>query len=135
MKGRSRTGGLTLIEMLVAIAMLGVLATSTVAFLTTLPKVNRQTSDDQGVTIAAKTYIEDAKASWSDATNFDNGTLPTVTDAKYQASGYTCTAATATVDTTTLPVPRLKRVTFTCTGTRSDVAGRVYSFVAQVGRP
>ncbi|WP_309571803.1 prepilin-type N-terminal cleavage/methylation domain-containing protein [Deinococcus sp.] len=125
--------GLTLVEVLVSIAIFAVLS---VAVLSTLPgilKVNRQSRDDQGVTVVGKAYLENVRAKWNDPTatidptngstttagqtNFDAEALPPM-PASTSMNGYTCTNALSnqvTSPTEAGGVHMVKRLTMTCT--------------------
>lgn len=61
--------GLTLIESLIAIAILGVVAVSLVSAIPGFFRANRNSTQDQQITTAARTYMEDIRNQWSTLTN------------------------------------------------------------------
>ncbi|WP_168734658.1 type II secretion system protein J [Deinococcus sp. KSM4-11] len=124
--------GLTLVEVLVSIAIFAVLSIAVLSSLPGVLKVNRQSRDDQGVTVAGKAYLEKVRAKWDDPTpstdpttgktttagqtNFDASTLPTLPDSA-KMNGYTCATALATQVTSpaeTGSIAMVKRLTLTC---------------------
>ena len=60
---RSPSDGLTLVEVLVAIAMLAIISVSVVGFLPTIVTVNRSASGEQRVTAASKGFFEGVSGS------------------------------------------------------------------------
>lgn len=141
--------GLTLVEVLVSIALFAALSMAVLGALPGFLKVNRQTRDDQGVTVSAKAYLEGARATFNDPlvsidptngqrttagqTNFDAGTLPGVPDSG-QMNGYTCEPVLTPLVTspaTTGAVVTIRRLTLTCTQT----AKPTQTFVVDFARP
>ena len=131
--------GFTVIEMLVSIALLGVISSALVAFLPTIVSMNRQSNEEQQVTVDAKRAFETLRAEWAgDANAFDNETLGSVGLSSYlnsetagrctgavvgsgQADGGFVSSSPPTSDTTLR-----KQVTLTCDG---------LPFVLELGRP
>lgn len=145
----ARSSGLTLVEVLVSIAIFTVLSVAVLGSLPGILKVNRQTREDQGVTVPAKAYLENVRSTFNDPvetidpvtgksttagqTNFDNGTLPALPDST-KMNGYTCTSTPSNQVTTpaeTGSVVTVKRITLACTKTSSPTQ----TFVADYERP
>ncbi|MFC3835388.1 MULTISPECIES: prepilin-type N-terminal cleavage/methylation domain-containing protein [Deinococcus] len=143
------TGGLTLVEVIVSIAIFTVLSMAVLGSMPGILKVNRQTRDDQGVTVAAKAYLESVRAGFTDPavtvnpatgtqvtagqTTFDAGTLPAVPESS-RMNGYTCTTALEAQLTSppeTGEVTMVRRLTLTCTQTDRPTQ----TFVADYARP
>lgn len=115
MSGRK---GFTLIEMLVAIALLAIISAALIAFMPTIVTLNRRSSQEQEITVATKGFFEEVRSSWTDRDTFDAGTLP--------ASPEGCTADVSDPDTGAPGIR--KRVSLTCDGLTTP-------FVAEFGRP
>ena len=74
---RSATqAGFTLIEVLVAIAMLGVVAAAIFSAFAVVSELNRDAARDQEATVAARSYLEDVRAAWSTPDDFDLAVAP-----------------------------------------------------------
>jgi prepilin-type N-terminal cleavage/methylation domain-containing protein len=143
--------GLTLVEVLVSIAIFAILSIAVLSSLPGILKVNRQSRDDQGVTVAGKAYLENVRTLWSDPrtvidpvtgtsttigqTNFDVGTLPASPDSS-KTNGYTCAPLPApSIQVVSPPetgsVTMVKRLTLTCTLTGQPTQ----VFVVDLERP
>jgi len=120
--------GLSIIEILISIVVIGVLITTTLTVLPGLLSINRKTADDEDVTITTKTLMENLRTSWSTRSGFDAATLPAVTTT---TSGFTCTATQAAQGTTTSTTIERRRVTLTCI--RSGNTTKTY--IVEFGRP
>ncbi|MFC4638986.1 PulJ/GspJ family protein [Deinococcus hohokamensis] len=131
MKGADQ--GLTLMEVLVAIALFAVVSVAALALFPTVFRVSGQTQADQAVTIAAKQYMEQARVLYSTQTGFDSGALPSAPAS--HLGGYTCTAPAATAQAqntaVTPPLALIKRVTLTCT----KPSAPPLTFSLDLGRP
>ena len=135
MNRKNRTTGFTIIELLISLAILTVVVSITLTTLPSLFQLNSVSGKDQSVVLAAKSFMEDVRTSWTgqatliaNRANFDAGTLPSTPT----STDYTCTRPTVTtVDPATLPFPRRKRVLITCT----PVNGSANSFLVEFGRP
>lgn len=128
-----------MIEMLVSIALLGIISSALIAFLPTIVSMNRQSNEDQRVTVDAKRVAETLRAEWSsNATAYDSETLGGSDLATYlnsETAGH-CTAAVAGSDQVsggfsassppTNAATIRKQVTLTCDA---------QAFVLEVGRP
>lgn len=133
MNRATREAGLTLIEVLIALAIFTVLSIAVLSVLPTLFKVNRSNQNDQAVTVAAKAFMESVRTSYSAQSTFDAGTLPAAPDTSLMG-GLTCTTSqTNPVPTwvTASGSPMLRRVTLSCTGTGQPN----YAFTLDFGRP
>ncbi|WP_180970042.1 PulJ/GspJ family protein [Deinococcus planocerae] len=124
MRGGSERG-LTLIEVLVALAIFAVVSVAVLATFPAIFKLNGQTRADQAVTVGAKGFMEGVRVRYSTQAGFDTGTLPPVPS----GAGYTCTGAVAN-QLGTSPV-LIKRVTLSCTHPSQPTQ----TFVLDVGRP
>ena len=135
MNRKNRTTGFTIIELLISLAILTVVVSITLTTLPSLFQLNSVSGKDQSVVLAAKSFMENVRTSWTgqatlvaNRANFDAGTLPSTPT----STNYTCTTPTVTtVDPATLPVPRRKRVLITCT----PINGSANSFLVEFGRP
>ncbi|MFC5849563.1 type II secretion system protein [Deinococcus petrolearius] len=117
--------GFTLVEALVAIAILGVVMAAIVSMLPGLATTNARTTDEQRAVLAAKAYFESARAEFS--SNFDKD--PTTIELLGTGNGLSCTRAPAEVLEVVAGAPALKRVTLTCT-----INGRQYPFALDLAR-
>jgi prepilin-type N-terminal cleavage/methylation domain-containing protein len=72
----AKTSGLTLIEMLVAITLLGFVGVALTGFLTPF-KISQDSSQESVATAYGRTYIETLKAKWTDKAVFDAKTMLT----------------------------------------------------------
>ena len=139
MNRKNRTTGFTLIELLISLAILTVVVSITLTTLPSLFRLNSVSGKDQSVVLAAKSFMETVRTSWTgqatlvaNRNNFDAGTLPSTPT----STDYTCTTPTVTtvdppLPPATLPVARRKRVRITCT----PINGTAYSFLVEFGRP
>lgn len=124
------TDGFTLIEVLVAIAMLSIITAATSGLIITILRSSGKTQSQQSLAYVAQDYMESVRRSWAtcDLTGtpatcgatptysaYANGTLPDVPSTL--PTGVTCTATAnpTTVSTTTAPV-RSRQVTLACSG-------------------
>ncbi|MBB5233828.1 PulJ/GspJ family protein [Deinococcus budaensis] len=125
--------GLTLIEVLVAIAMFAVVSVTVLAMFPTIFKLNSQTRADQAVTIGAKQYLESARPSFLTPTTFDAATTTSLAAAPSGTSvnNYTCEREVANVQTTPAGVVIIKRLTLRCTHTSQPTQ----TFTLDFGRP
>lgn len=118
--------GFTLVEALVAIAILGVILAAIVSLLPSLVSVNARTTDEQRAVLAAKAYFESARSALR--TNFEVSpesiAVPGVGD------GLACTRYPAQVLEELGGSPVLKRIKLECA-----VRGRQYNFTLDVGKP
>ncbi|AFZ67480.1 PulJ/GspJ family protein [Deinococcus peraridilitoris] len=120
--------GLTLIEVLVALALFGVVSTVVLASLPGLYRLNRTSGEEQDVTVHARTVMEGVRAAWQSRALFDAGVLPQLPP---DPAGFSCGAPGVMVVDTGRATPRRRRLTLTCT--RADHAPVI--FVAEFGRP
>ncbi|UBV42069.1 prepilin-type N-terminal cleavage/methylation domain-containing protein [Deinococcus taeanensis] len=128
-----KDAGLTLIEVLVALAIFTALSVAVLGLLPTLFKVNRQNQNDQAVTVAAKAFMESVRTAYSVQSTFDAGSLPAAPGAGL-LNGLTCTATQSNpVPTWVSPSsgPLLRRVTLSCAGNGQPT----YTFSLDFGRP
>lgn len=133
MNNGPREAGLTLIEVLIALAIFTVLSVAVLGTLPILFKVNRSTQNDQAVTVAAKAFMESVRTGYSTQGTFDAGTLPASPDTSLMG-GLTCAATQSNpVAAWVSPSggPMLRRVTLTCKGTGQPD----YTFTLDFGRP
>lgn len=131
---KTRQSGLTLIEILVALAIFTVVAAAVLAMFPTIFKVNGQTRADQAVTIGAKQFMEQARAAMDTQAEYDAVTaasgLPAAPAAN-TVNNYNCVRTLNAQPDTTLAAGLIKRVTLTCT--HSSFAQQV--FTLDLGRP
>lgn len=132
-----KTRGLTIIEILVAILILGVVSAAVLSAFPGLLRLNQQASTEQRVTIVATNVMEDVRqwwttesqAVWSSSANVDqlesslNGAVTVDADAELSCAGLDVSDPSG--DLTRL------RVEFECTPS----GGAEYSFVVELGRP
>lgn len=135
-----KSSGFTLVEMLVAIALLAIIGAALVTFLPTIVTLNRTATVDQGTTVFAKRFFENVRRSWQVSGNFDSGTIIVKNaDGTEQtlvlsgtetnvASSTGCTAVAADPDSGVYTPPVRKRVALACQNGTS-------TFVAEFGRP
>jgi prepilin-type N-terminal cleavage/methylation domain-containing protein len=117
--------GLTIIEVLIAMAILAVLAVVTLTAIPTFLRLNQVATGDQAVTNHARTFMETLRSQWREEAAFAAGELPVVR----QPVGYSCSASVSDPDPGAPGIR--KRVTLSCT--RSG--GGNYSFIVELGRP
>lgn len=117
--------GLTIIEVLIAMAILAVLAVATLTAIPTFLRLNQATAEDQAVTAHARTFMETLRAQWREEAAFAAELLPVVP----APVGYRCEAAVSDPDPGAPGIR--KRVALTCT----REAGGNYSFIVELGRP
>jgi len=117
--------GLTIVEVLIAVAILAVLAVATLTAIPTFLRLNQATTEDQAVTAHARTFMETLRSQWRDPAAFAAEVLPVVP----APVGYRCEAAVSDPDPGAPGIR--KRVTLTCT----RAAGEDYSFIVELGRP
>lgn len=84
MRGRIQTG-FTLIEVLVSIALLGILIAVLTATLTGSLNLNRQSQQQLGTATGAQRAMENVRNAWTTQTNYDKACAPGVS----LPSGYT----------------------------------------------
>lgn len=129
---RAAERGLTLIEVLVAIAIFAIVSVAVLAMFPTIFKLNSQVRSDQAVTIAAKQFMENTRTTYTSNTSFQQGTdgLPA---APTPGNGYTCTrSASSQLNSTVTPSEVLiQRVTLLCQRTGQPS----YTFVLDLGKP
>ena len=122
--------GLTLIEVLVALAIFAVVSVSVLAMFPSIFKLNGQTRADQALTVEAKKFMEGVRTNYSTQTGFDAGTTPTAPSGD-GVNGYTCTAEINDQPFADVPAGSLKRVALTCTHPSQPTQ----SFALDLGRP
>ncbi|GHF89458.1 type IV pilus modification PilV family protein [Deinococcus ficus] len=125
-----REMGLTLIEVLVALAIFTVVAAAVLAMFPTIFKVNGQTRAEQAVTIGAKQYMEQVRARMDTRAEFDAPVLPAAPTAS-QVNNYTCTPTLSNQTSDTAGVVVIKRMTLACT--HSTYVKQTFSL--DLGRP
>ncbi|WP_189069920.1 type II secretion system protein [Deinococcus radiotolerans] len=133
MRRMGSEAGLTLMEVLVALAIFTGLSVAVLGLLPTLFKVNRSNQTDQEVTVAAKAYMESVRTAYSVQAAFDAGTLPAAPDTGL-LGGLTCTPSQSNpVAAWTTPAggPLLRRVTLSCSGSGQPT----FTFTLDFGRP
>ncbi len=133
--------GFSLIEIIVAIAILGIVSTAVLTFLPSVTNVNQNTKTDQDITIVAKRFMEEVRAAWLDGTNgqiyFDSGTLSDGTTAvdtyqpNYSTDAPNCTASVSDPDAGTYTPIQRKQVSLSCT----EDDGTSTTFTLEFGRP
>ncbi|SEJ44765.1 prepilin-type N-terminal cleavage/methylation domain-containing protein [Deinococcus reticulitermitis] len=120
--------GLTLLEVLVSIAIFGMLSIAILGVYPNIFKTNGQTRDDQVVTIQAKRYLEQVQKNHADLVekNKDKAVVPKkeLSDlvlpgvpAKAEVNNYTCAATTADKLKDTAGKVLILRVELKCTRT------------------
>jgi len=127
---RHRQEGLTLIEVLVSLAIFGIISAAVLGMFPLIFKMNRQTQVDQVITIEAKKFMEGARIAFTDQTKFELGKskLPDAPAAS-NVGGYTCTSdAPATMSGTKI---LWREVKLSC-----ELTGQpTYTFVLKLGNP
>lgn len=118
----STTKGFTLVEILISIAILGIVSTAilsmTVQNLRSTARVNQQ----QAASNVARKYMEDVKNLWLTSASYKAASLPTLPSSSNSSlpPGVTCTSTVAPntniTTLTTTPTFRSRIVTLTCTG-------------------
>ncbi len=68
---RSKSG-FTLVEVLVAIAILGIVSAGVIGFFATIVTTARNTDREQTQTISAKTFLEQVAEAWNDSVAFSS---------------------------------------------------------------
>lgn len=114
---RGADGGLTLIEVLVALALFAIIGTAISGLILGNLRISGQTNAVQQTAAIAQDYMEDVRSEWSDAAKFAAGTLPTAPTGL--PSGVTCTPS-ANPATGAAPLNGTRQVTLSCTGTKGD---------------
>lgn len=125
--------GLTIIEVLMAIALFGIVSAATLALLPNLFRLNANSRDDQALTLVAKAYFEGVQQRWTDPTNgrfaFQNDDAPPAFSSSFTPTGMAC-APSGTVPLQNGTQKLVREVTLTCSG-----GGSAFSFTSQFGRP
>lgn len=75
---RAVQSGFTLIEVLIAIALLGILVAVLTATLTGSLNLNRQAQQQLGTTTGAQQVLESIRNAWTTLANYDNACAPSV---------------------------------------------------------
>lgn len=118
-----REAGLTLVEVLVAVALLSLLMGALGAYLLSIPRVNVQTTAQQKITLGAKRYFEEVRTTLQ--ADID-AALPTPA----MPEDVTCAAPTAEIilkdDKNKTAI---RRVNLSCT-----MGGKTYTFGQDYGR-
>lgn len=127
---RGRAGGLSLVEVLVALAIFSVVSAAVLALFPSVFRLSSQTRADQSVTIAAKHYLERVRAQYSTRSGFDAEVLPDPPAAS-TINHYTCTSSVSTQPIPSVAEGQIKRVTLSCT----HVNQPTLTFVLDFGRP
>lgn len=122
--------GLTLIEVLVALAIFTIVSVAVLSMFPAIFKLNSQTRADQAVTIGAKQFMEQARVNFSSTSGFTAGTLPSA-PAAATVNNYTCEPSVTNQQSDTAGVVIIKRVTLDCTHTSQPQQ----TFVLDFGRP
>jgi prepilin-type N-terminal cleavage/methylation domain-containing protein len=133
-----KQSGFSLIELLIAMAIIGMIATALMAFMPTMTRMNRNTRADQEITTAAKRFMEEVRGAWLDPAdgpgNFDAATFADGTAIQgYSVSGpaVNCTASVTDPDAGAFSPVRRKQASLSC-----SLSGQSPSvFVAEFGRP
>lgn len=140
---KNAQSGLTLLEVLVSIAIFGMLSIAILGVYPHIFKTNGQTRDDQVVTIQAKRYLEKVQINYGDLIAYNKaasaGTpkkelsalvLPAL-PASSEVNGYTCGATTTNKQTTSSGTVLILRVELKCTRTNAPQQ----KFWIDLGRP
>ena len=135
MNRHNSTAGFTIVELIISLAILILVVSITLTTLPSLFRLNSVSGNDQRVILAAKSFLEEVRTSWTgqptliaNRANFDTDFLPL----KPTSTDYNCTDPTViTFDPATLPFPLRKRVLITCT----PINGSANSFLVEFGRP
>lgn len=145
-RAAQRQEGFTIMEILVSVAILGVLAAVLTATLTGSLGLNREAQQQLGTTSQAQQLLEQVRGAWNDQDNYDRAcaavTIPTGYSVRYQSldiranvQGTGTAAAPAAIRTTTCASqsvvnapgsspaapPRMRRLTVTSGTGREDV--------------
>lgn len=140
--------GFSVIETLIAVAIVGIIATAIMAFLPTISRTNQSTRTDQIFTIAAKGFMEiaakgfmeEVRSSWTDTIegreHFDSGTFTNGTEIinyipANLPTGFSCQAAISDPDNGAFSPIQRKRVSLTCTAPGVSPV----TFSIEFGRP
>lgn len=129
-----KSSGFTLVEMLVAIALLAIIGAALVTFLPTIVTLNRNSTGEQEITVDAKRFFESVRQAWQDGGHFEAGTIPIEnedgTEETVALEGYAVSdACTVSVMDPDAGSPGIrKRVTLTCDGVSTP-------FIAEFGNP
>ena len=132
--------GFTIIETLIAVVIVGIIATAIMAFIPTISRTNQSTRTDQIFTIAAKHFMEDVRSAWTDTVDgrdyFDNDTVADGTLIEDYLmndlpDGFSCQAALSDPDSGAFSPIQRKRVSLACTSTNASSV----IFNAEFGRP
>lgn len=122
--------GLSLVEVLVALALFCVVSVAVLALFPSVFRLNSQTRTDQAVTIAAKHYLDRVRVQYSTQSGFDAATLPQ-TPAASTLNSYTCTPSVSTPESSSSAPGQIRRVTLSCT----HASQPPLTFVLDFGRP
>jgi prepilin-type N-terminal cleavage/methylation domain-containing protein len=132
--------GFSIVETLIAVAIVGIIATAIMSFFPTISRTNQSTRTDQEFTIAAKRFMEGVRGAWTNTTegreNFDNTTLSDGTSLDgYQIAGlpndFSCVSAVSDSDAGAYTPIQRKRVSLSCNAPGSSPV----SFTIEFGRP
>ncbi|GHF56436.1 hypothetical protein GCM10017781_35940 [Deinococcus metalli] len=133
----STTQGFTLVEMLVAIALLAVIMVATAGALPSLTRVNQTSSQDQRAVLLMRAAFEQARQQLD--ANFDRTTLSLSLTGNGEG-GVTCNAPTmttlrsGTIGVSTVQRPMLIQVNISCR-LGSGTAAPVRTYAVDVARP
>ncbi|GGR91813.1 type II secretion system protein [Deinococcus sedimenti] len=124
----NRTPGFTIVELLVAIAILGIVLMSIGAILPGVAKLNQNSRQDQTVVLAGRAYFEQVRAELKN--NF-NSSISGVTVPGNNQNGLSCTTQESErLSTVTAGVKLSRTVTLRCT-----VSGRATTFTLTIANP
>jgi prepilin-type N-terminal cleavage/methylation domain-containing protein len=132
--------GFSIIETLIAVAIVGIIATAILAFFPTISRTNQSTRTDQIFTITAKGFMEDVRSSWTDSAegrdHFDNETLgngSTIVDYMPEdlPENFSCQASISDPDNAAFNPAQRKRVALSCIAPSISSI----SFSIEFGRP
>ena len=109
--------GLSLIEVLVALAMLAIISSATIAFLPMIVGMNREANNDQDMTVRSKTFFEGLAGA---------ATAPSDWTLNVYTSGATVAGADVTVPDEcsaglTSPTAGIVTVVLSCADTRDQI--------------
>jgi type II secretory pathway pseudopilin PulG len=124
----NRTAGLTLIELIVSLGLIGVLGTISMGFLAPF-QINRQSSLETQATAYSRSYLELLKGRWLDQANYIDQVLPNtcaatsnVATCDLKLAGDWTVEITPSVKSTWTNTDRVRQVSITAkSGTRSYV--------------
>lgn len=139
MNSTTQTQGFTLIEVLISLAILGVIMAAVMSLLPSLATTNSASRNEQRAVLAAKSYFENVRAEYARlgapaGQGFDKD--PTTIALDGTGDGLTCTRKAAEVRASApltnggAAVPILKRVSLDCT-----IQSRTYTFALDLPRP